>query len=358
MLQHKHGAHGTARRKRAAHLQQAAHCNAGYRAPPLKRLPPASRAPLGEPHDLNVVTDLAALRTPPYILDPAAHHIDMDVVVEPSSRVPLEDLKVEVAAHFHGVSHSQGSRCPYYNSVIENHRSPVSGVEVTRENSIEAGKHCVFTRCDLLRVPLGVASVLLTISSESLSSIKTLRLDAFRMRRVDRQHIATKLITRDDIGKCLSQAQCNGGTLTVAALAMNCGWWHIHTYNSYFKHTDATAFIRGSCAPLPVCSMGLLARSMRTFVCSSAAWLWRVSGAGGHSVWHNLTICATCGLRHHLLTPAWTRQRWPLCSRGISLKRSISWGTCGCTSRTHDASPCSQWRPSNYRCRTSPSRKS
>lgn len=233
-------------------VHQPGKCCAGYSAPPLKSLPQPSRPPEGEPHDVSTDIDLGLMPNRPYIVSPSAHIIDIDIVLQPYSNVALEELPVEVSAHFHGVSHSQGPRCPYYNSLVEDHSSPVPGVSLKRDNGIHPGHICVYARCDLLRIPLGISCVLLTISSEKLSHIKNARIDIYRMRLHDRQKIAHKIMTRDDIGKSLSAAQANGGTLTMAALVMNCGWWHVHTYNTYFKHTSATEFIHGSCVPLQV----------------------------------------------------------------------------------------------------------
>jgi hypothetical protein len=216
--------------------------------PLVKVLPDASLAPEGEPHDVHVDTDLTDCR--PYVLSPTVHTLDVDILVEPSSSVALRDLNVQVAAHFHGVSHSHGARYPYVNSVVENNGSPVTGVALLRNNQQGNNmQHCMYARCKLLRIPLGVSCMLLTISSEQLNAIKSMQVNILKLNRQGRTPIGHKLITREAIATILQQAKRDGGTLTLATLVMNCGWWHIYTFQSFFHHADVSEFIKLGCYP-------------------------------------------------------------------------------------------------------------
>lgn len=229
--------------------------------PLLKSLPEPPPPPEGtRPHDSHQDTDLTSCY--PYVVNPEIRSLDVEVHFQPSSTVPLQDFHVQAAAHFHGVSHSQGTttRFPYVDSCVENARAPVRGLQLMRVNAGPAA-HCVSCRCKLTQVPLGVSCILLTLSCYQLNALKSMRVDVFKPHpEHGRYRFAHKQVDRDALARILTQAQMDGGTLTVMALVQNCGWWHIYSFQSFFDNQTASDFIMSACRP----------RTVRALHCSLA----------------------------------------------------------------------------------------
>jgi hypothetical protein len=245
----------------ACHLH-ICHCAArADTAPLLRELPLASVPPEGEPHNSSIDTKLDECH--PYVISPAIRTLDVDLFFQPSSAIPLDSLQLQVSAHFHGVSHAGGpsapARFPYVSSCIENAQSPVKCLDLKRIQ-VEGHVHGVACRCELNRVPLGVSCILLTVSSAQLNHVKSIMLSVLKMNHDrGRVQIAHKRITRENLGTILAQAQRDKGTVTLAALVMNAGWWHIYSFQSFFANASADDFIQRSCYPRRVRAGGVRA---------------------------------------------------------------------------------------------------
>lgn len=213
--------------------------------PPTRPKPPDNE----EVNDCNQDIDLGACY--PYVLDPQVRALEAEIYLQPSSRVPPEHFQFSAAAHFHGVSHSQGvvTRFPYVSSSVESGRAPFGGFELVRIDAT-SDTYCVLCRCKLTQVPLGVSCILLTISCEMLNELKSLYVAVLRPHpHRGRIRIAHKHVVRAALSPILEQAKMDGGTLTVMALVQNCGWWHIYSFQSLFEHMSAEKFISDACCP-------------------------------------------------------------------------------------------------------------
>jgi hypothetical protein len=235
-------------------------CTGEDEIPLISKLPDSPVPPDGieEPgaprktHDFNVDTDLGLCY--PYVLHPEVRSLEVELYFQPSGTLKLEQFQFNAAAHFHGVSHSQGvgARFPYVNSCLESGKAPISGFELVRINS-SAQAHCVTCRCKLTQVPLGVSCILLTFSSQMLNALKTLNIAVFMPHpRRGRLRIAHKGVDREALSRILMQAKMDGGTLTALALVQSCGWWHIYSFQSFFDNLSSEDFIRSACRPRTV----------------------------------------------------------------------------------------------------------
>ena len=230
----------------------------------LRELPAASQPPEGEPHDSRIDTDLTDCH--PYIISPAIKTLDLDFFFHPSSTIQLDQLKLEVSAHLHGVSHAGGpaapARFPYVSSCVENAQSPLRCLDLKRIPA-DGNAHCTSCRIELNRMPLGVSAVTLTISGEKLNALRSIMVQALKLRaQQGRTQIGHKTIGRDAVAKVLQQVERDGGTLTLAAVVMNCGWWHLYTSQSFFVNPSAQDFIERACYP----------RQVRLLTCGCYVW--------------------------------------------------------------------------------------
>ena len=227
--------------------------------------------------------------------------VDLDFLFYPSQQIRLDQLAVEVSAHFHGVSHPSPEvvRHPYATTVLEGQQSRIRFISVTRCAESQGQAHWVSCRLELMRVPLGISCVTFTVSGERLDLCRAITLSVFKPldQGANRFQIGHKSISEADINRTLSSAQQAGGTMTLAAIAMNCGWWHLYSSQSFFVNTSADDFMRKACYPRPVCARCFTLLAAPNVACAplvqdrllGGRWARQASHCRMHV--HTLTLC-------------------------------------------------------------------